>query len=194
MLTILEGPDGAGKTTLANYLADNSDRPILHSPGLTNGRDEMIAWVLRILSSPDRERFILDRFPLVSELVYGPALRGNAQLTADHSLYSAWYHTPALLVYCRPPYDVIEQEAKEKESEKLMAELPRVVRAYDNLMAKLLSANLKEKTQVSVVTYDFTVDSMETLLELTTQKRDEGMFEYGYQYDNFRQLKREIRR
>lgn len=195
MLTILEGPDGSGKTTLAEYLTEHTERPILHSPGLRHGRDEMIAWVLKRLSSPDRDDYILDRFPLISELVYGPIIRSGAELNFGHALYSAWYQTPTTVIYCRPPYDVIEQEAKKKETEALMKKLPQIVRGYDHIMAGQLSANLKGKTQVSIITYDYTVDSPETILELTTQRRDGTVLEHiGSSADRFRRLKQEILR
>src|SRR5690606_4664522 len=121
MLVILEGPDGSGKSTLGTYLASQTERPLLHSPGVTQGELEMKAWVLRMLTSPLRDNLILDRFPLVSELVYGPVLRNEVLIPKFHPLYAAWHRIPTTLIYCRPPTDAIHEAAIAKsESQRLL--------------------------------------------------------------------------
>src|SRR5512143_3552098 len=81
MIIILEGPDGAGKTTLAHQLQEEFQLEYHHEG--TPPPDEHLLWYYgRVLDSFRGRRVVFDRFAL-GERVYGPALRGVDRLGAE---------------------------------------------------------------------------------------------------------------
>jgi len=80
-LIVLEGCDGAGKTTLAAAFASRYGYAIVHATRTPEGED-LVAKYRVILARPGR--LVLDR-SFVSELVYGPLERGHSRLTFDQA-------------------------------------------------------------------------------------------------------------
>lgn len=72
-MIVLEGPDGSGKTTLANRIGHLWNVPVIHSPGLV---PEFICSAMLHHASNPQEMIIYDRF-WFSEFIYGPILRGE---------------------------------------------------------------------------------------------------------------------
>ena len=80
-LIILDGCDGAGKTTLAAALANRHGHSLLHAT-LTPAGTDLFAKYHAILARPGPQ--VLDR-SFVSELVYGPLDRGRSRLTFEQA-------------------------------------------------------------------------------------------------------------
>ena len=76
-LIVLDGCDGAGKTTLAAALANRHGHSLVHA-ALTPAGTDLFAKYHAILARPGPQ--VLDR-SFVSELVYGPLDRGHSRLT-----------------------------------------------------------------------------------------------------------------
>jgi thymidylate kinase len=76
---VIEGCDGAGKSTLANRIAVAHGHAIVHSARTPDGLD-LVDRYQRILARIGR--FVLDRC-FLSEAVYGPLYRGHSRLTCD---------------------------------------------------------------------------------------------------------------
>jgi thymidylate kinase len=76
-LIVLDGCDGAGKTTLAAELANRHGHAIVHAT-LTPAGTDLFAKYQAMLAHPGP--VVLDR-SFVSELVYGPVDRGYSRLT-----------------------------------------------------------------------------------------------------------------
>jgi len=74
---VLEGCDGAGKTTLAEALAAQHGYTVVHS-GRTPAGTDLADHYGTILALP--RRLVLDR-SFISELVYGPLDRGRSRLS-----------------------------------------------------------------------------------------------------------------
>jgi thymidylate kinase len=74
---VLEGCDGAGKTSLADALRDQHGYAVTHS-GRTCDDTDLAARYRRILAAPGK--IVLDR-SFVSELVYGPLFHGRSRIT-----------------------------------------------------------------------------------------------------------------
>ncbi|WP_381563557.1 hypothetical protein [Streptomyces eurythermus] len=79
---ILEGGDGAGKSTFARQLADKHGFTIVHSPP-TPDTISLVDRYTELLSMPGR--LVLDRC-FISELVYGPLHRGHSRITWPEAL------------------------------------------------------------------------------------------------------------
>ena len=80
MIIILEGPDGAGKTTLANKLRQQTGFMILHrsQPKTEEDKRRMMDEYVQVLKSG--KSCILDRC-CYSEMVYGPVMRDDSVIS-----------------------------------------------------------------------------------------------------------------
>ena len=65
-MIIVEGPDGSGKSTLAKKIGNK----VLHSGGPITDQAEIFDRV-KSLSEQYRKGDVVDRFPYLSEIVYG---------------------------------------------------------------------------------------------------------------------------
>jgi len=116
MLILLEGPDGAGKTTLAYTLAHGIDHAdIRHSSQLK--RDPMDEYVgdLHMYIPGDGMHIIYDRHYL-GELIYGPLYRGESKITPEmQSVIERWLNSRgALLVHVTHDVDTLRQRCRDK--------------------------------------------------------------------------------
>lgn len=85
MLYIIEGPDGSGKTTMANSIASAYGAQIIHNsnPKTEEEGAAMFSMYLRTILGLDvNKSYVFDRC-WYSEMVYGPILRGRSQISID---------------------------------------------------------------------------------------------------------------
>lgn len=111
---ILEGPDGAGKTTLR----DRMIRDIGVEPGprastsLGGPVPDLLNWV-----EEDQEQWLgsamvrlYDRYPLISEQVYGPVLRDAPQYPFGSAIGKRHMDKmmgDSLVIWCMPPLETV---------------------------------------------------------------------------------------
>lgn len=107
-MVIVEGPDGAGKTTLINRLCAELGVEIRPRSSTSDHGpvDDVWEWVKRdLITNVDRD--IYDRHPFISESIYGPVLRGEMRLGPDPEEqelhYGLFLHHRPLVIYCMPP-------------------------------------------------------------------------------------------
>lgn len=131
---VIEGPDGAGKSELVKYLSAALDLPVARriadSKTGVRGKDlatyvdeDMSRWANYISRDPviNRSAFsdmsvptpsrIYDRYPLISEPIYGLHVRKGPQSRFLTPWYAgAWQKFLAfepLVVFCLPPYETV---------------------------------------------------------------------------------------
>lgn len=120
-ILIVEGPDGAGKTSLVTRLSTdlripvhersaNSDSSATHTGEVSRGAN-LAAWAYKdVITMPDQPFSIYDRHCLISEFVYGPITRGyldpNMMSTTIHFLIRTMAEK-CFVVFCRPPNEEI---------------------------------------------------------------------------------------
>lgn len=140
MITILEGPDEAGKTTLAGKLAALwKNAEVVHTPQLIEQTWTCPYYAERLLhwrGLPQPPRMILDRW-IPSEIVYAdhrkPIETRGMRLTLPELRLCerlAWSLRP-VVVYVRPTDDVLEARWFASDAPFSMREHREILDAYD---------------------------------------------------------------
>lgn len=137
-LIVVEGPDGAGKTTLIRNLRNSTKRHFLtlHRSG-PPGTIANVRAYLELTRHAARSDLpvICDRHPLISEPIYGQVLRGH-NLIEQH--FSNEFVGDLLrddvdrIIYCRPRSATIRESLKkEKQLDGIPEHIDRIIKAYD---------------------------------------------------------------
>lgn len=103
---IVEGPDGAGKSTLIQTLSRDLDLPVNQNRSCTSTGGpvkNLNQWIVDDLRSWDTKTTSLyDRHPMVSDHIYGPVLRKEVQIHLPFGYYRRFVED-AIVVLCLPP-------------------------------------------------------------------------------------------
>lgn len=156
-MIIVEGMDNTGKTILVHKLVSILPLKKYKSPGPDIGEDKQIEWVKDNLEKED-EWVIYDRFPLISEPIYGGIIRGshNFEDPSKQYLYDVFKKKNPLIIYCRPPRDkVLSFEDGRAQMDGVKTKGSTLLNAYDKIITDLNDEGIK------VVGYDYTYDLLE---------------------------------
>lgn len=134
---VLEGPDGAGKSTMALriqkiYQAYGCDVPVVHS-GPKGSLAEMYSEAVELLKT--HHTVIMDRSP-ISEMAYGPVLRGK--ILGDEVDWRLWHQFfeehDAVGVWMTADLETLTKRAFARGETFINAEqLADIKKAYDQL-------------------------------------------------------------
>jgi len=133
---IVEGPDGAGKSTLIRGLT--TIYPQLEIVRNTMEDKQMfdLWWPQAIGESHDPDIPIHDRF-FYSELVYGPVIRGSIKAKGTTIVRTiGQLRRDALLIYCRPMYSTITSNIRGDQMEGVHENIEKLVDEYDYLFSQ----------------------------------------------------------
>lgn len=97
MNIVLEGPDNAGKSTLAKLLAMELKKSVYASGGPEKYPGELL---LRVEKYRELQNVIFDRHPCVSDIIYGRFRERRSTLAGQHE--GLFYAEPPLMIYCDP--------------------------------------------------------------------------------------------
>lgn len=140
MRLVLEGPDGAGKTTLAQYLMRahttaeycHEGPPPASASGDLTGLTMIAYYACRLREPMGSATFrVHDRWAL-GERVYGPTFRGHDVL-GDAGMRVLWRVLEACdarCVVCLPPFEVVEANWRAKIGD-LTKDADQLRRAWD---------------------------------------------------------------
>lgn len=158
MSIIVEGPDGGGKSTLAEQIGWSSGLPVVHGGGPPKTGEE----ALSRLREPLILRAVYDRNVSVSEQVYG-SLRGGQILPESviDGVIAEMIQRNVLFIYCRPNDSFLtanlEKNLRIKKPWKsqhhcseVAANYSHVLELYDAVFSKLRSM------RAVVLDYDWT--------------------------------------
>lgn len=147
-MIILEGPDGAGKTTLIETLRERFDLPV--APRVVSKEAEAMVdlkrWVeLNVVSG--FQNMIFDRHRLISEPIYGAVLRQSFEPGFDDwrwftlQCYLFYRRVHPILIYCLPPYEEVRKNVHTGDDNKRVKDSIRKIYAlytakagYDHAM------------------------------------------------------------
>jgi len=151
MLIIVEGPDGAGKSTLARELADASGSTMFHYGAYLG--EPVIAphyfgAVCRALHGED---VVMDR-SWYSEPIYGAACRGGADRVSAAELRALELvaaEARAVVVLCLPPFEVCREAwaaRRDREYVRLDAQMRTVYDLYAGVRGWALDTCVYDRT------------------------------------------------
>jgi hypothetical protein len=175
MLVILEGMDNSGKSTLAMKLHEALDFPIIKPPSYNKvykqgekAQDACFLWNENILKETKRGNhpcysYIFDRHQLISTPVYEPVLFKRNTLVMHpwfgRLVYQFAENAP-LIVYCRPPAEVILNFGDREQMKGVREEGIALLERYDIVIDQLKRAGF------DVIEYDYTKpEATEKLIE-----------------------------
>ncbi len=139
MVIVVEGFDNSGKSTLVrklnNYLPNHR---IVHSPG-PRGL-QLFDWLGEEFRSMHSDPHVIyDRFPLISEMVFGPVLRGQT-IFIDPVWQFYWNGLLALdpfLIYTRPAEDrlILDTLDARPQMDGVATHARALLKAYDEFFS-----------------------------------------------------------
>ena len=97
-LIILEGPDGAGKSTLIEKLAHDFEYPIYRSGGPKDPETMLNVLAEMEILAKAPQTYLCDRTPWISEIIYSLGL-GRAPVL-DIEVFKDYYKLPQRIIYC----------------------------------------------------------------------------------------------
>lgn len=154
-LYILEGPDGAGKTTLAKSL---EGLEYVHFGPPPKGKNaawhQYYALLVDLWDNHRPGGVVVDRF-IHGELIYGPILRGGTDLTWAHvrMLERVLMGLEAQLVICLPPWEMVKENWLKDIDNELIKDADDLYDVYSFYWHKLLGDPLRMLPRKF---YDFT--------------------------------------
>jgi thymidylate kinase len=168
MILLLEGPDGAGKTTLSEKLRQHfSDNKMVHIVKHGPYKDVSPEHLCRIYfrgMSPALtfdDHVIMDR-SWISEPIYGNVYRGGANridLPRRRMLERAALSRGGIVIHCQPTFEACAKAFESRPEEEYLDNVKQLKEVYDEYEA------LPLLTSLPVVHYDYERDTIDELLE-----------------------------
>jgi thymidylate kinase len=142
MFLIVEGPDSSGKSGLIEMISRERQIEVLHTGGPQDEESlfKMMEYILTL------DKIIIDRLPIVSEMVYGTVLRGYSKFSPSdfNHYFNLLEKKDPVYIYCRPPRKTIHEMRELREEnkpwkskehiEQVAQNLDKIIDKYDELM------------------------------------------------------------
>ena len=150
MIIIIEGPDGSGKTTLAEQISKQTKFPIVHrsQPKTEEEKKNMMGTYL--LAIKEHKNVIFDRC-WYSEMAYGPVMRDESIISYPemYALERALARGGAILIHCTGPEPTLWMRCQNRGEEYVTSrdDFKAIFRNYVDIMS---TPHL-----IPVVTYEY---------------------------------------
>lgn len=101
MIIIIEGPDGSGKTTLAEKLSKQTGYPVVHR-SQPKSEEEKLQMLREYVDAIDAGKNVIFDRCWYSEMAYGPVMRDESVITYPemYLLEEKLARHGALIIYC----------------------------------------------------------------------------------------------
>jgi thymidylate kinase len=140
MILLIEGPDGAGKTTLIENLCKSySGALVYHFGAPVPNEDQFYRYAQPIIDQPATTLLIYDR-TWYSEFVYGPIMRGRSELNYAHSQALealVLQHGGGHVIYCTGKPSILWSRCKKRGETYIQdaEQHAKLCKQYDYVMA-----------------------------------------------------------
>jgi hypothetical protein len=134
-MIIVEGMDNTGKTTLVTLLAKEFNLRVRKTPQeYITDPVKLLDWTNAELEYVDNVASIYDRFPLISEEVYGPIIRGS-NVFQGRPEFQGWADKhSALIIYCRPSLERILDFKDREQMTGVLTHAKGLISEYDRVI------------------------------------------------------------
>lgn len=122
---IIEGPDGSGKTFTADAVSSAVNLQKYPTQGPPKSPSEIVKRIMHTMCLDDH---VFDRFPLISEMVYGPILRNDD--TFSYMWLDRLIPDKYIVVYCRPSIETILENSLKTKPHKSADHISSVINKW----------------------------------------------------------------
>ena len=142
MAIILEGPDAAGKSTLARVLAGQFGMRHIVSGGAPHNRAEVMEYCRMQLGHCASRMTVIDRVTPISHPIYNPIYKNDPEVMDFRRQMLA---SGSLIVYCRPPTETLMRPEKhewkdydtEEHKQKILHNQMEYIGRYDEVFREI---------------------------------------------------------
>lgn len=137
MIIIIEGPDGAGKSTLANKIKDQTGYMIMHrsQPKTEEDKKRMMDEYVQVIKAG--KNCIFDRC-WYSEMVYGPVMRDASVISYPqmYELERLLAKNGALIIHCTAPEQTLWRRCLRRGEDYITERetFSKICNGFDTLM------------------------------------------------------------
>ena len=137
MIIIIEGPDGSGKTTLAEKFSKQTGYPIEHRSKPKNEEEKALMMGEYLHIAKSSRNIILDRC-WYSEMVYGKVMRDKSHIdfVQMYELERALDSHGAIIIYCTGPKAALWKRATSRGEDYITSrdDFNAICEEYDKIM------------------------------------------------------------
>lgn len=138
MIIIMEGPDGSGKTTLAEQLSRQTGYEIIHRTKPANEEEKKAMHLMYLKTIAKNKNVIFDRC-WYSEMAYGPVMRDDSVITYPqmYELEKALAKKGAMIIYCTGNRDEMWKRATSRGEDYITSptDYINICNNYDELFS-----------------------------------------------------------
>lgn len=162
MIIVIEGPDNAGKTTLAMALAKKLKGLYLKTEKVPAQDEDLLRYRSILSVAKEYSKFIIsDRIAAISEPIYGTICRGGHSLTSENA--NALLEAVDVIIYCRPPVEAIMETLSTRPQMPGVVENTRsIIAAYD---AVLMNWVPRRNAPQPCLRFDYSEHQIEPLVQ-----------------------------
>lgn len=159
-MIIVEGCDNSGKTTLVNRLSEELRLLSIINREKPPNREYIFHYVATMTFLSSQYSTIFDRWPSISEPIYGPICRNRYLLESEDLtfLHTSVSRISPLVIYCRPKDSTILDFGDRPQMGGVIENGDKLIRGYDVEM-------LRVARFLQVVNYDYEHDSYQSIFD-----------------------------